>query len=133
MRWPAATAVLLFALPANADSTLWKGQSIALRVIERGVICEAGDLGLTLDGDMLKATLSANGAELTGALKPNGTLQLNGRKGARIYSFTGTLKDNAMHGSWIEAGSGCGGTWSAEPYQPDQRATSASMAGKVWI
>ncbi|MGC4026159.1 MAG: hypothetical protein QM744_14045 [Mesorhizobium sp.] len=113
----------MFTLPAKADPTQWTGETIALRIMERGVICSAGPISLTLDGDALKAKLTASGIELSGTLKPNAALEMNGRKGARIYNFTGKHEKDLLRGSWIDAGSGCGGTWRAKP---DNQATKAN-------
>lgn len=115
MRWQLALAACIFALPAKADPTQWTGETVALRIMERGVICNAGPISLTLDGDALKAKLTASGIELSGTLKPNATLEMNGRKGARIYNFTGKREKDLLRGSWIDAGSGCGGPWRAKP------------------
>ncbi|RFC67801.1 hypothetical protein DY251_09425 [Mesorhizobium denitrificans] len=116
-------AACIFALPAKADPTHWIGDTVALRIMERGIICSAGPISLSLDGDALKAKLTASGIELSGALKSNETLEMNGRKGARIYNFTGKREKDLLRGSWIDAGSGCGGTWRAKP---DDQATKAN-------
>jgi len=115
MRWRLALAACIVALPASAETMQWTGNTIALRIMERGIICDAGPISVTLDGDVLKASLSASGIELSGSLKPDATLEMNGRKGARIYSFTGKREKDSLRGSWIDAGSSCGGIWHAKP------------------
>jgi len=114
MRWLLAFAACTFALPASADTSQWSGDGTALRITERGIICSVGPISLTLDGDALKGRLISSGIELSGTLKPDSTLEMNGRKGARIYNFTGKHEQDALRGSWIDAGSGCGGTWRAK-------------------
>jgi hypothetical protein len=108
-------ASLLLVSTAAADTTQWRGQSIALRVVERGLICQAGSLSITLDGQTVSAKLTTNEAKLTGTLTSDGALEMRGQKGAFIYSFTGKRDGQAIRGSWIDAGSGCGGIWSAKP------------------
>lgn len=115
MRWRLALSLCIFALPAGAETLQLTGSSVALRIMEHGLICEAGPISVTLEGNELKARLSSGDIELSGHLKPDATVEMNGRKGARIYSFTGKREKDSLRGSWIEAGSGCGGTWQAKP------------------
>lgn len=119
MRCSITLIATLMAVPAFAEPAQWQGQSVALRVVERGLICEAGAFTLTLDGDGLRAKLG-NATELAGTVKTDGSVEMSGQKGAYIYSFNGKRDGDSMRGSWIDAGSGCGGTWRATTAKDSQ-------------
>jgi hypothetical protein len=111
-----ALLVLLAGSPAHAEQ--WTGETVALRALERGVICQAGPLQISLDGGSIEAVLTKFKLDLKGTMKADGTIEMAARQGARIYTFTGKKADALMRGAWIDAGSGCGGTWRARPAEP---------------
>ncbi|MBX3597949.1 MAG: hypothetical protein KF874_10320 [Rhizobiaceae bacterium] len=110
--------VLMLATPASAEPTIWTGESIALRASEQGVICPAGKLVISVENSIIKAKHEATGADLNGKIGPENKVSMAGRKGAYVFSFTGTIEKDLIKGSWIEAGSRCGGTWHAK-LQPE--------------
>lgn len=98
---------------AGAQASEWSGSSLSLRSSANGVHCTAGSVRLSIDGETVHG--SANGGTtLTGRLAANGSLSLSGGKGVRQVSFSGKKTGNRIRGSWVEALSGCGGTWRAE-------------------
>ena len=112
---PRAVAMLVLLAASSTQAEQWSGETVALRALERGVICQAGPLRISLDGDRIEAVLTRHNLDLKGMMKADGTIEMNARQGPRIYTFTGKKTDGLMRGAWTDAGSGCGGTWRARP------------------
>ncbi len=107
-----ALAATLLALPP-AQASEWAGSSLSLRPSSNGMFCSAGAVRLSIDGDSVYGS-AGNGISLAGKLAKNGSITLSGGTGAKRVSFTGKVTGQKMRGGWIEALTGCGGTWKAD-------------------
>lgn len=118
MRRIALASLLSLAWMTAAHASEWAGSSLSLRASMNGMYCQAGAVRLSIDGDSVNG--SGNGISLAGKIAANGAITLSGGAGAKQVSFTGKKTGERIKGAWIEALTGCGGTWNAQMVAADQ-------------
>lgn len=115
-----AFALTMTSMPV-VHASEWAGSSLSLRTSSNGMYCTSGAVRLSIDGDNVYGS-AGSGVSLAGRIAKNGSISLEGGAGAKRVSFTGKKEGERIRGAWIEALTGCGGTWRAEMVAADSPA-----------